>query len=64
MSHHVASKRTYYTVIAILAVLLVLTVAVAEINLGWLNVPVALVIASAKAILIVLYFMHVAGVHR
>ena len=56
---HVVSKSVYFTVAAILAVLLVVTVAAAQVDLeGW-NVPLALAIAAAKAILIVLFFMHV-----
>jgi cytochrome c oxidase subunit 4 len=37
----------------------VLTVAVSRIDLGAANVPIALAIAIVKAILIVLFFMHV-----
>ena len=57
--HHVVPKPTYYIVFALLAVLLVATVAASRVDLGIWNVPVALAIAIAKAILIVLYFMHV-----
>ncbi|MEX2317047.1 MAG: cytochrome C oxidase subunit IV family protein [Pirellulales bacterium] len=57
--HHVVPKVTYYTVAAILGVLLVITAAAARVDLGGWNVPVALAIATAKAALIVLYFMHV-----
>jgi cytochrome c oxidase subunit 4 len=40
-------------------VLLALTIAAARFDLGAANVPIALAIAIAKAILIVLFFMHV-----
>jgi cytochrome c oxidase subunit 4 len=40
-------------------VLLFLTIAVAFVDLGVLGVPVAMTIATVKAILILLYFMHV-----
>ena len=39
-------------------VLLLLTVAVAQFHLGWFGVVVALTIAIVKAVLVVLYFMH------
>ena len=57
--HHVVPKSTYFLVSVVLGVLLVLTVAAAQLNLGHWNVPIALAIAIAKAALIVLYFMHV-----
>jgi cytochrome c oxidase subunit IV len=59
MSNHILPKKTYYIVAAALMVLLALTVGAAEINLGELNVIVALAIALAKALLVVLFFMHV-----
>jgi cytochrome c oxidase subunit 4 len=58
-SQHVISVRTNLTIYAILMALLVLTIAVAYVNLGALGVPVALTIATIKAVLILLYFMHV-----
>jgi cytochrome c oxidase subunit 4 len=57
--HHTVPKSTYYIVFTWLAVLLVLTVAASRINLGAWNVPLALTIAIIKAVLIVLFFMHV-----
>jgi cytochrome c oxidase subunit 4 len=59
MPGHTVRHSTYYVVFAALAVLLVLTVVVANVNLGPLNIAVAMAIATAKAVLIVLYFMHV-----
>jgi cytochrome c oxidase subunit 4 len=55
----VVPKSTYYIIAAWLGVLLVLTVAVSFVNLGHWNVPIALAIATIKATLIVLVFMHV-----
>jgi cytochrome c oxidase subunit 4 len=49
----------YYAVFAALLVLLVITVAAAEVDLGRLNFPLAAAIATVKAVLIMLYFMHV-----
>ena len=57
--HHVVSTKTYLIVSALLFVLLVLTVVASRWNLGMANVPIALAIAFAKAILILLFFMHV-----
>jgi cytochrome c oxidase subunit 4 len=57
--HHIVSRSTYYIVFAWLVVLLVLTVAAARVDLGVWNVPAALAIAVVKAVLIVLFFMHV-----
>ena len=57
--HHVVSIKTYLVVSALLGVLLVLTVAASSVDLGRANVPIALAIAFAKAILILLFFMHV-----
>lgn len=58
-AHHVIPARTYLVVFAVLMALLVATVAGSFMPLGPLHLPVALAIAAAKAILIVLYFMHV-----
>jgi cytochrome c oxidase subunit 4 len=59
MTGHVVRRPVYYVVSAALAVLLVVTVAASYVNLGPFNVVVAIGIATAKAVLIVLYFMHV-----
>ena len=53
------SMATYYLVFAALMVLLVVTVVAALLPLGFLNMPVAMAIASIKAVLVILYFMHV-----
>jgi cytochrome c oxidase subunit IV len=56
---HVIPKKTYYAVFAALMVLLAATVGVAFVHLGEWNVVAAMTIAVAKAVLIILYFMHV-----
>jgi cytochrome c oxidase subunit IV len=43
----------------LLMLLLIVTVVVAEFDLGTFNLPIALTIATAKAALILLFFMHV-----
>jgi cytochrome c oxidase subunit 4 len=59
MSGHVSSLKVYVGIFLTLMVLTAITVFVAYINLGQLNKVVALSIASFKATLVVLYFMHV-----
>ena len=59
MSEHVENKLTYYLVFLALVVGTVVTVAAAFVDLGPLNIVVALGIAGTKATLVVLYFMHV-----
>lgn len=56
---HTLSIRMNVTIFAILLALLVLTVAVAYVDLGPLGLPVAMAIATVKAALILMYFMHV-----
>jgi cytochrome c oxidase subunit 4 len=59
MSEVVVSRNTYLIVWVSLLALLGLTVAVAYIHLGWFNPVIAVGIAAAKAVIIILYFMHV-----
>ena len=56
---HVVSRRTYFAIFAILLVCTYLTWQVAYFDLGPLNTVVALGIAVFKAVLVVLFFMHV-----
>lgn len=58
MSQGEVSEKAYLGTFAALLGLLVLTVGAAFTDLGALNIVVALGIASAKAALILLYFMH------
>jgi cytochrome c oxidase subunit 4 len=53
------TENLYYGVFAVLMVLLALTVLVAQFELGAANLPVAIAVASIKALFIVLFFMHV-----
>ena len=59
MSEHKVPVSTYLVVFACLLVLTALTVYAAEQDLGRLNAAVALTIATTKASLVVLFFMHV-----
>jgi len=56
---HVVPKSLYLTVFGALMVLTIITVAVAFVDLGNMNVAVAMVVAVIKATLVVLFFMHV-----
>jgi cytochrome c oxidase subunit IV len=57
-THHIVSPKTYLTIILILMALTGLTVWAAFVNLDQFNIVVALVIATCKATLVVLFFMH------
>ena len=56
---HVVPLRVYLLVFASLLVLTATTVAAAFVDLGALNNVVAMAIAALKAVLVVLFFMHV-----
>ena len=58
MRSHDSGVGTYILVWAALMVLTGLTVAASYVHLGMMNVVVALLIASAKASLVALFFMH------
>ena len=55
--HHIIPKSLLFKVFGALVVLTILTVAVAQVDLGPLNIPVALAVAGAKASLVVTFFM-------
>jgi cytochrome c oxidase subunit 4 len=59
MSSHVVPLRTYYLIFLTLMAFTGITVAVAFVDLGPMNVVVAMTIAVLKATLVVLFFMHV-----
>ncbi len=58
MSEHVSSVKSYVAVFAALMVLTAATVFVANFDLGWANDVVALGIALTKAMLVLVFFMH------
>ena len=58
MAGHISPKSTYYAVFAALMIGTAITVAVAFVNLGSFNFPVAIGIAITKATLVILFFMH------
>ena len=57
--HHQAPLTMYFVIFGVLMVLTVVTVAVSRIDLGALNLPVAMAVAVAKATVVILWFMHV-----
>jgi cytochrome c oxidase subunit 4 len=57
--HHVVTPFTYSIVFATLLVFTGLTVLAAYIDLGIFNPVVALAIATIKAVIVILFFMHV-----
>ena len=59
MSEHIISSKLYITIWMILMSLTVITALVAFVDLGPFNTVVALVIATLKALLVILVFMHV-----
>jgi len=64
MSEHVCSLKLYIGIWITLLIGTGLTVAVAKIPLGPFNAIVALSIATIKATLVVLFFMHVKYTHE
>ena len=57
--HHVVPLKIYFLIFFALMLGTILTVAVAFFDMGFLNTPIALIIALVKASLVILYFMHV-----
>jgi cytochrome c oxidase subunit 4 len=56
---HVTPMWIYIAVFLALAAGTLLTWWVSTIDLGWMNTPIALIIATTKAVLVILFFMHV-----
>lgn len=59
MSHHVLSLKAHFAVFAALMILTVITVMVSTVDLGAWNTIVALLVASIKGLVVILWFMHV-----
>ena len=56
--NHSVSFKTYLSVLTALLVLTVITVGVAQVDFGKLNAFFAMFVATIKAILVLMYFMH------
>lgn len=61
---HIASPRALAGTFAALVVLTAITVAVARVDLGQLNIVLALGVACTKAALVALFFMHLKYEHH
>jgi cytochrome c oxidase subunit IV len=57
--HHIVPTRIYYAIFAVLMIFTAITVGAAYVDLGRMNTVIALAIAAFKALIVVLYFMHV-----
>ena len=64
MSEQIISSKVYVGIWVTLMCLTVLTATIAFVDLGPFNTVVALVIATFKALLVVLFFMHVKYTHE
>jgi cytochrome c oxidase subunit 4 len=66
MSDHSKSSplRTYFSVWIALLAGTYITYEVAKLDLGVYNAAVALIIATTKALLVALFFMHLKGAHE
>jgi cytochrome c oxidase subunit 4 len=58
VSEHIVSPRVYFAIFAALLLFTGITVWAAFQNFGQFNIVIALAIATIKATLVVLYFMH------
>ena len=58
MSEHIVSPKVYFAIFATLMIGTAITVWAAFQNFGKFNIVIALVIATIKATLVILYFMH------
>jgi len=56
--YHVTPLKTYLTIFGSLLVLTVVTVLASRIDFGRANMVIAMLIASVKAALVMLFFMH------
>jgi cytochrome c oxidase subunit 4 len=61
MSEHIVSRKIYFAIFGALMALTALTVLAAQVSFGneAIGTGIALTIAVTKAVLVVLYFMHV-----
>jgi cytochrome c oxidase subunit IV len=57
--HHVVGPKTYGLILGALLVLTAITTSAAYLDLGVFNPVIALAIACLKAVLVILFFMHI-----
>ncbi len=58
-SEHQLSYRFLGLILGALIIMTAVTVGVSYVDWGFLNVPIALFVASSKATLVLLFFMHI-----
>lgn len=63
ISHPVLPAKAYVLVWLALIALLLLTLGSAYLRLGWANAPINLAIAVVKALLVMIFFMHLRSSH-
>ncbi|KAF0198798.1 MAG: cytochrome c oxidase subunit IV [Bacteroidetes bacterium] len=56
--HHIVEYKNHILVLFLLIALTVITVAITSVELGPYNTAAAMVIASIKAAIVLMYFMH------
>jgi len=56
--HHIMSVKTATSVLAMLLFLTFVTIAVSKVHLGFMNIIVALALATTKSLFVILFFMH------
>lgn len=59
MKHRTVPIGLYFVIFGTLAILTIATASVAYVDLGVFNTVIAMTIAVTKAVLVILYFMHV-----
>lgn len=64
MKHHIMPVRTNVEIFVILLALLFATIGANFLPLGSLHFPVAMLFATIKAVLIIMFFMHLKFSHR
>jgi cytochrome c oxidase subunit IV len=64
MPEHIVSSKLYWTIWLVLICLTGLTAWIATVDLGPFNTVVALFIASFKATIVALFFMHLKYIHE
>ncbi len=57
--HHVVGPKTYVSILVLLLVMTAVTTGAAFINMGVFSPIVALAIACFKAVMVILFFMHI-----
>ena len=60
---HVVPASVFIRVFGILVVLTLVTVAISLVDMGAMNIVVAMLVASCKALLVALFFMHLKYEH-